>query len=357
MNTVNLKLFVLQAIMILSLSIPLKSQDNGIFNNFWKPVEGKRYRFSSWDTTGLNKDYVIIRKGQGHVLCDLKKTSGCIQRIWFTISSQDTLYLQKFAVRMTFDNEVTVDNVPVGMLTGTGPWRVNDISSPLINIMRSKRLNNVQSGVGAGSFNINFPMPFTSNAKIEMINNTAADLILYFHVEFLEIKHDKVPLLFHADYNIQSPTIPAHTNKTLDTKSNYRLLKKDNYQGRYAGTILCVESHPDREGKWYEGDDMFIIDNEPWPPRLHGTGTEDYFGMAWGLHRPYQGFDHGVSHFEKNITDHDRFYDGRYVIYRFHINDPIVFNRNIDVSIEAGNLNDCAQHYESVVFWYGRKIK
>jgi hypothetical protein len=128
------------------------------------------------------------------------------------------------------------------------------------------------------------------------------------------------------------------------------------YQGKYVGTILCVESHPDRKGKWYEGDDMFVIDDEPWPPRLHGTGTEDYFGMAWGFHRPYQAFDHGLSHFEKNITDHDRFFDGRYVTYRFHINDPILFYKSIHASIEAGHANECEQHYESVAIWYGKRI-
>lgn len=76
---------------------------------------------------------------------------------------------------------------------------------------------------------------------------------------------------------MKSPTTPAHVDKTLDSKSNYRFLKIDNYEGRYAGTILCVESHPDREEKWWEGDDMFIIDNEPWPPRLNGTGRVDTF--------------------------------------------------------------------------------
>ncbi len=33
---------------------------------------------------------------------------------------------------------------------------------------------------------------------------------------------------------------------------------------------------------WYgEGDDMFFIDGETWPPTLHGTATEDYFNTSW----------------------------------------------------------------------------
>ena len=36
-----------------------------------------------------------------------------------------------------------------------------------------------------------------------------------------------------------------------------------------------------------------LIDDEPWPPRLHGTGMEDYLGLAWcptqEYHAPYNG--------------------------------------------------------------------
>ena len=32
---------------------------------------------------------------------------------------------------------------------------------------------------------------------------------------------------------------------------------------------------------------MFFIDGEPWPPSLHGTGTEDYFCTAFGPSTEY----------------------------------------------------------------------
>jgi hypothetical protein len=288
----------------------------------------------------------------------------------------DSLYLQKVRLKMTFDNETTVDNVPLGMFTGTGPWRVNDLVTPVLNVMRSRKLNQDKAGTGAGSFNIHFPMPFTRNCKIEVENNTSGNIDFFYYIDYTELPFKDKPLLFHASYYVQSPTVasggsgalkttedPELTDpskiwnkvKNQSTSGNYELLKVNGYKGKYVGTILCVESHPDRKGKWYEGDDMFVIDDEPWPPRLHGTGTEDYFGMAWGFHRLYQAFDHGLSHFEKNITDHDRFFDGRYVVYRFHINDPILFEKSIHASIEAGHANECEQHYESVAIWYGEK--
>ena len=355
------------------------AQTEGNLNDFWKAGEGTRHRFSSYDTSGYNIDAVHIASGKTHTLCDLKNTSGIIQRIFTTIQTSDTFYLQKVKIKMTFDDEITVDNVPFGMFTGTGPWRVNDLVTPVLNVMRSRKLNQDQSGTGAGSFNIHFPMPFTKNVKIEVQNNTSDRIDFFYFIDYTELPLKDKPLLFHASYNIQSPTIASNEGKDLSTSGNYELsaqttkpwnevkhqsvagnyelLKVNGYQGKYVGTILCVESHPDRKGKWYEGDDMFVIDDEPWPPRLHGTGTEDYFGMAWGFHRPYQAFDHGLSHFEKNITGHDRFFDGRYVTYRFHINDPILFNKSIHSSIEAGHGNECEQHYESVAIWYGRMNK
>jgi len=321
----------------------------------WRPVEGTRRRASSYNRTGANGDNLSIPAGGKAEFLNLKDTSGCIRRMWMTIACNDPNYLRDIRITMTFDGEVTVDAVPIGFLTATGPWRVNDVTTPVLNVMRSRKGNRDQDGVGGGSFNIHWPMPFTQAAKVEVFNGSNQTIKQFFYVDYIEHPHTARPLLFHANYNIQSPTTPAPGNTTLSVKNNYPFLDVTGYRGQYVGTVLCVESHPDRKGKWYEGDDMFVIDDEPWPPRLHGTGAEDYFGMAWGVHRPYQAFDHGVTHYERNLTDHDRFYDGRFVLYRWHLTDPINFTKSLDASIEAGHANDCAQHYESLAFWYGLK--
>lgn len=48
-------------------------------------------------------------------------------------------------------------------------------------------------------------------------------------------------------------------------------------------------------------------------------------------------------------------FNGRYVLYRWHLHDPIIFYKSLHASIEAGHANECEQHYESVSFWYGLK--
>lgn len=333
----------------------VEAQGKANLDELWRPVEGTRRRASSWNQTGANGDHLTIGPGQKAEFLNVKDTSGCIRRIWMTVACKDPNYLRDIRFTMAFDGEVTVDAVPLGFLTGTGPWRVNDVMTPVLNVMRSRPGNRDRDGVGAGSFNIHWPMPFMKEARIEVFNGSGNTVTQFFHVDYIEHPHPARPLLFHASYNIKSPTTPAEGKTTLNVDHNYAFLDVTGCRGQYVGTVLCVESHPDRAGKWYEGDDMFVIDDEPWPPRLHGTGAEDYFGMAWGVHRPYQAFDHGVTHYERDLTDHDRFFDGRFVLYRWHLTDPIAFERGLHASIEAGHANECAQHYESLVFWYGLK--
>lgn len=342
--------------------------------SLWLPRAGKRKRTSSWDHTGGNKDYWMYAPHEEKTIFSSAKTPGCIMRIWFTLNTKDQNYLANTKISFRFDGLATVSNVPIGMLLATGPWAVNDVHSSFVNVMRARQLNQQQEGVGFGSFNLHLSMPYTQSAEISIHNDSEQELMHHFYVDYQEgIDFAVEPYLFHATHNkrhFTSPTVDGANSadpdrgkaasteepKNCTNNFNYPFAEIENHKGNYVGTFLAVESHPDRPGKWYEGDDMFVIDGESWPPRLHGTGTEDYFGMAWGVHRLYQAFDHGVTHYQRNITDHDRFYDGRFGLYRWHIHDPINFSRSLHASIEAGHANDCEQYYESVAYWYGRKI-
>ena len=67
--------------------------------------------------------------------------------------------------------------------------------------------------------------------------------------------------------------------------------------GQYVGCDLNIERDlRTRPNNWYgEGDDMIFIDGETWPPRLHGTGTEDYFNTAFCPERGVRGPYHGIT--------------------------------------------------------------
>lgn len=345
------------------------------FESLWQPITGMRKRASSYDRSGGNRDCWICEPGETKTIFSHEGSPGSVLRMWFTLNSKDETYLRRTAISMSFDGVETVAKIPFGMFTGTGPWIVNDLRSLPVNVMRARMMNKEQEGTGFGSFNLTWRMPFAFSCRIQIHNQSSESLRLFFYVDYrIETLAEETleNLLFRATHNRKDFTTPqvrsiAKTAGDVDLSDgesrncsnshNYVFADIDGFVGNYIGTILAVESHPDRCGKWYEGDDMFFVDGESWPPSLHGTGTEDYFGMAWGIHRKYQGWDHGVTHYERSITDHDRFYDGRFVLYRWHLADPISFRKSLHASIEAGHANECEQFYESVSFWYGKAIE
>ena len=178
-------------------------------NRLWKAIQGRRCRASSYQRDGENRDYLPIASGAKAEFLHVKGRSGCIQRIWMTIAADDPTYLRKVKITMTFDGQVTVDSVPIGFFTGTGPWRVNDLTTPVLNVMRSRQGNRDQEGAGAGSFNMCWPMPFENEAKIEIVNGSQSSIKQFFHIDYVERRYDEAPLLFHATYNVKSPTAPA----------------------------------------------------------------------------------------------------------------------------------------------------
>ena len=106
-----------------------------------------------------------------------------------------------------------------------------------------------------------------------------------------------------------------------------------------------------------EGDDWFFIDGEK-IPSLKGTGTEDYFCDAWGFRKFSTPF-HGVSLWE------GYFAGDRVTAYRWHLADPITFEKSLKFSIEhrgsifqdktglqTGTFVERADWISSVAFWY-----
>ena len=78
------------------------------------------------------------------------------------------------------------------------------------------------------------------------------------------------------------------------------------------------------------------VDGEPWPPRLHGTGTEDYFGLAFCPTQEYAAPYHGLTVYSGTP---EWPWGGKNSMYRFHVEDPIRFRSSIRVTIETGHDN------------------
>jgi hypothetical protein len=45
-------------------------------------------------------------------------------------------------------------------------------------------------------------------------------------------------------------------------------------------------------------------------------------------------------------------YNERITVYRYHINDPVIFHESLRASIEHGHANTHSNDYASVAYWY-----
>ncbi len=331
-------------------------------NNMWfdfvrvDPTRHTR-RASSWDPTGGNRDRLSIIRGETVTLLDVEGP-GCITHIWFTCHSIEAFYLRKLVLRIYWDGESEPSIlVPVGDFFGVGHATTTNYSSlPMVMAPRD--------GTGLNCY---LPMPFSKGARIEVTNeNFASETRLYYNIDY-EVWDDPREDLgrLHACWRRENPTDGIveppemddhyfqHGGTNLSDAGNYLILEAEG-QGQFIGCNLNI--HPLRYSKaelynWYgEGDEMIFVDDDNegqrWPPTLHGTGTEDYFNTAWGTDEKFDSPFFGLTlPGQYNWT-------GFISWYRWHLLDPVRFNRSIRVSIEHGHANRRSDDFSSTAYWY-----
>lgn len=324
---------------------------------------GRRRRESSWNRTGANADRYVVEPGQTHTLADISG-AGCIRHIWVTINSAEEAYLRKLVLRAYWDgsDQPSVET-PIGDFFGVGHARVSNWWSQPLNMV---------TGLGPESqnraaMNCFFPMPFARGARVTVENQGSEDIrALYYYVDYES--YDALPpnaLRFHAHWRRENPTPPRvelsrdsqnfqRTNEliNLDGHDNYLVLDAEG-RGHFVGCVLSIDHiNPIPNFGWFgEGDDFFWIDGEE-KPSLMGTGTEDYFCQAWGYPGGFNSMPyHGISYPPHPSEGMDR-YSGKWTMFRFHIEDPIQFERSLRFSIEHGHANVHANDYSSVAYWY-----
>ena len=307
-------------------------------------------RASSWDRTGGNDDRVHIPPGGQAVLAQVDEP-GVVRHIWATIACRDEHYLRKLVLRMFWDEAATpCVEAPIGDFFGMGHARMrNFVSLPL-----------QMSPEDGKSFNCWFPMPFES-ARIEVESESADQVLLYYYVDY-ELTGTSDPELgrFHAQWRRENPCDGIDetglTNDEFqfggtntDGAGNYVILEAEG-EGHYVGCNLNIENLRKtglNNFNWYgEGDDMIFVDGEPFPPSLHGTGTEDYFNTAWCPTQEYNAPYHGL------ILPGGQNWWGKVSLYRFHVDDPVRFQQSIRVTIEHGHANRRSDDYSSTAYWY-----
>ncbi len=309
----------------------------------------RRRRISSYDRTGGNKDYIVVRRGESAPLAVILD-AGCVKHIWVTIRCEDRWYLRKILLRMFWDGEEEPSvEAPIGDFFGIGHGVChNFISVPL--------QMSPQDGKG---FNCWWPMPFSDGVRIEVENQCETDVgAFYYYVDYEEYDGLEEGLgRFHATWRRENPT-DGLSEAGMDNRTwmfigenprgegNYVILEAEG-RGHYVGCNVNVHNlRETTEFNWYgEGDDMIFIDGEE-EPSIIGTGTEDYYGMSWCPTQEYCAPFHGLP------LPGGPNWSGKATWYRYHILDPVHFRKSIRVTIEHGHANHRSDDYSSTAYWY-----
>lgn len=328
--------------------------EQGALGQLARIVNARSLRASSWDRSGGNDDRLHVPPGESATLAEITG-SGKITHIWMTIACDaDPLHLRKLTLRAWWDGEETPSiEVPVGDFFGMGHATTRNFWSLPLQMAP-------QDGKG---FSCWFPMPFSSAARFSIENETAGEALVYYYIDYeLYAGSREVVGLgrFHAQWRRANPCRGVDDTGwdnadwmfggvNDDPSRNYTILEAAG-TGHYVGCHLDIENLrvvPEEVFNWYgEGDDMIFIDGESWPPALHGTGTEDYFGTAWCPREEFHGPYHGV------ILPGGPNWSGQVSLYRYHIEDPVRFSRSIRVTIEHGHANRRSDDYSSTAYWY-----
>jgi hypothetical protein len=294
---------------------------------------------------GSNFDNFRVAPGETHVLLDAQGP-GVITHIWMTFlgpepqswAKNGSANHQEMLLRMFWDGRARpAVEAPVGDFFANCFGRRSEvISLPVI----------VEDG---DSYNCFWQMPFRKSARIEIVNQSDRPIsLLYYNVDW--IKKDRIPdetPYFHAQYRQEYPAQKGRDYLVLETQG----------KGHYVGTVLAVRT---RSPAWFgEGDEKIYIDGEG-KASIWGTGTEDYFLSAWGLKTT------GTPYFGVSYFDQWGIVGGHTAAYRWHLNDPIVFQTGIKVTLEhfgwiapdenpenrSTSWNEREDDYSSVAFWY-----
>ena len=279
---------------------------------------------------------VDIAAGATYTVAEISG-SGAIQHIWMTPTGNWRLSI----LRMYWDDEKEPSvEVPVGDFFAMG-WG------------KYARISSLAVCVNPGSaFNSYWPMPFRHKAKITIQNIDDKAMTLFYQVDYALSSVPKDAAYFHAQFRRVNP---------LPYKQVYTIVDGIKGKGQYVGTYMAWGVH--NNGWWGEGEIKFYMDGDQEFPTINGTGTEDYFNGSYDFENQekhqYEEFTSPYSGLVQ-VLKPDGLYQSqqRFGLYRWHIPDPIRFESDLRVTIQALGWRSGAKYLpltddiSSVAFWY-----
>lgn len=288
--------------------------------------------------------FVRIDAGTTFTLAEIQGP-GAIQHIWMTPTG-----IWRFAILRIYWDDETEPSVecPVGDFFGMG-WN------------QYAHLNSLAVTVNPGSaFNCYWVMPFRKKCKITMenINPDGVAMTCYYQIDYTLTDVPDDAAYFHAQFRRSNPNMTSvHT-----------IVDGIKGKGQYVGVYMAWGVT--NNNWWGEGEIKFYMDGDTKFPTICGTGTEDYFCGSYDFDTKKKNA-FGVV--DVNYTEFSTAYaglhqvirgDGHYAVmqrfglYRWHIMDPIRFEKDLKVTIqdlgwrEGGRFLPQKSDISSTVFWY-----
>ncbi|HRP56597.1 glycoside hydrolase family 172 protein [Agriterribacter sp.] len=282
--------------------------------------------------------YIIINAGETTTIAEMEGP-GAIQHIWMT----PTGVWRNSILRIYWDDEKEASvECPVGDFFGMGWGEYAPLKSLAVC-------------VNPGSaFNCYWAMPFRKKCKITMENINTENMVLYYQIDYTLTEVPEDAGYFHAQFR------RANTNTTSD----YTIVNGIKGKGQYVGVYMAWGVN--NNGWWGEGEIKFFMDGDTKFPTICGTGTEDYFCGSYNFEnkvkREYEVFTTPYSGLSQVIKP-DGLYKSqqRFGLYRWHIMDPIRFEKDLKVTIQdlgwrsGGRYLPQRSDIASVAFWYQRE--
>lgn len=261
---------------------------------------------------------------------------GAITHIWMTTHVN---HWRSLVLRFYWDDEETPSvEVPYGDFFCNGWRELALVSSLPITVAPN------------GGMNSYWEMPFRKSAKVTIENLSDENVILYYQIDYTLTEVPDDVAYFHAQWRRNNP---------LPYKEVHTLLDGVKGRGHYVGTYIAWGVN--NNGWWGEGEVKFYLDGDDEFPTICGTGTEDYFGGAWNwdVNREYRTYSTPYLGMHQVIKP-DGLYRSqqRFGMYRWHVRDPIRFEQDLRVTIQAlgwrsgGRYLPLQDDIASTAFWY-----
>ena len=286
--------------------------------------------------------FINIKAGETFTLAEINGP-GAIQHIWMTPTGTWRFSILRFY--WDDEKEPSVE-VPVGDFFGAG-WGAY------------ANLNSLPVTINPGSaFNCYWTMPFRKKCRITMTNINVESMTVYYQVDYTLTEVPDDAAYFHAQFRKKNPV----------QGGIYTLIDSIQGKGQYVGTYLALGVN--NNGWWGEGEIKFYMDGDSKFPTINGTGTEDYFCGSYDFDtRKKKANGEETTEYTEFSTAYTGLHqvirgDGHYQVmqrfgmYRWHIMDPIRFDKELKVTIQdlgwksGGRYLVQQSNISSVVYWY-----